>query len=155
MRIVAPASSKQDLEDARLLFREYAESVAEPCCFASFEQELAGLPGEYAAPGGVLLIARDGMEAAGCVGLRRHDTLSGEMKRLYLRMQYRGSGLGRKLAEDVIDECRKRRYARLLLDTLPKMTAAIALYRALGFRETGPYLDTPTPGAICFELRLS
>ena len=152
---IALPSSPQEIDEIRTLFREYADQVAEPCCFASFEQELAGLPGEYAPPAGALLIARDGATAAGCVGLRRHDSASAEMKRLYVRDRYRGSGLGRRLAENIILECGKKRYARLLLDTLPKMTAAIALYRALGFRETGPYSDAPTPGAIFFELRLS
>ena len=163
MQVVALASSARDLDDARVLFREYADGVAEPCCFASFEQELAGLPGEYAPPGGALLLARvntrglagDGVVAVGCVALRRHDPSSGEMKRLYVRDRYRGSGLGRRLAGDVIGECRKRGYARLLLDTLPKMTEAIALYRSLGFRETEPYSSAPTPGAIFFELKLS
>ena len=149
------AGSKQDLDDARALFHEYADGVAEPCCFASFEQELAGLPGEYAPPGGALLIARDGAAVAGCAALRRHDPASGEMKRLYVRGRYRGTGLGRRLAEKIILESRNRNYGRLLLDTLPKMTEAIALYRSLGFRETGPYSDAPTPGAVFFELRLS
>lgn len=135
------------------MFREYAAKVAEPRCFASFDEELAALPGEYAPPGGVLLVARAGPQAAGCVALRRHDPSSAEMKRLYVRDRYRGSGLGRGLAEFVIEESRKRGYNRLLLDTLPKMTEAIALYRSLGFRETGPYAAEPTPGAIFFELR--
>ena len=164
MQLVALASTARDLDDARTLFREYADGVAEPCCFASFEQELAGLPGEYAPPGGALLLARantrglaagDGAVAVGCVALRRQDASSGEMKRLYVRDRYRGTGLGRRLARDVIAESRKRGYSRLLLDTLPKMTEAIALYRSLGFRETGPYSGTPTPGAIFFELKLS
>ena len=149
------AASPQDLAEAGMLFREYADGVGEPCCFASFEQELAGLPGDYASPGGALLLARDGAQAAGCVALRRHDASRGEMKRLYVRDRYRGSGLGRRLAEEIIMESKRKRYARLLLDTLPKMTGAIALYRALGFRETGPYSEAPTPGAIFFELRVS
>ena len=152
---IAPASSLQDIAEIRTLFREYADGVAEPCCFASFEQELSGLPGEYAPPGGVLLIARDADAAAGCVALRGLDAGSGEMKRMYVRERYRGSGLGRRLAIEVIEEARKRKYARLVLDTLPKLAPAIALYRDLGFRETGPYLASPTPGALCFELRLS
>ena len=137
------------------MFREYAGLVAEALCFQDFDQELAALPGEYAPPGGVLLIARNAEAAAGCVALRRLDAGSGEMKRMYVREAYRGSGLGRRLAIGVIEEARKRRYARLLLDTLPKLAPAIALYRNLGFRETGPYLASPTPCAICFELRIA
>ena len=155
---IAPAASPRDLEDIDSLFREYAGLVAEALCFQNFDQELAALPGAYAPPGGALLIARDADAAevaAGCVALRRIDAATGEMKRMFVRESYRGSGLGRRLALEVIDEARKRKYSRIVLDTLPKLTAAIALYRDLGFVETGPYLASPTPGAICFELRLS
>ena len=152
---IAPAASPRDIPDVRLLLREYADLVAEALCFQNFDQELAALPGEYAPPGGVLLIARHAAAAAGCVALRRLDAGTGEMKRMYVREQYRGSGLGRRLAAEAIEEARKRKYARIVLDTLPKLASAIALYRDLGFRETGPYLASPTPGALCFELTLS
>lgn len=155
MLIIAPAATPRDIADVRTLFGEYAALVAEALCFQNFDAELAALPGEYAPPGGVLLIARDGDAPAGCVALRRLDAGTGEMKRMYVREAYRGSGLGRRLAVAVIEEARKRKYARLVLDTLPKLTQAIALYRDLGFRETGPYLASPTPCAICFELKLS
>ena len=152
---IVPATTAQDLEDVRVLFGEYSGLVAEALCFQNFDQELEALPGQYAPPGGVLLIARDKDAAAGCVALRRLDAATGEMKRMYVREAYRGSGLGRRLAAEVIEEARKRNYARIVLDTLPKLAPAIALYRDLGFRETGPYLASPTPGAICFELRIS
>ncbi len=154
---IAPASSARDIEDVRLLFGEYAGLVAEALCFQNFDRELEALPGAYAPPGGVLLLARDAEtgSAAGCVALRRLDDATGEMKRMYVRERYRGSGLGRKLATAVIEEARRRRHARLVLDTLPKLTSAIALYRDLGFRECAPYLAAPTPCALCFELRLS
>jgi len=138
-----------------MLFREYAGLVAEALCFQNFDAELAALPGEYAPPGGVLLIARDGDAAAGCVALRRVDGRTGEMKRMYVRERHRGSGLGRRLALEAIDAARRLGYARIVLDTLPKLAPAIALYRDLEFREIGPYLASPTPGALCFELRLS
>lgn len=152
---IVPATSAQDLVDVRSLFGEYAGLVAEALCFQNFDQELEALPGAYAPPGGLLLIARDGKTAAGCVALRRLDAGTAEMKRMYVRETHRGTGLGRKLAAAVIDEARKRGHARIVLDTLPKLTTAIALYRDLGFRECGPYLASPTPGALCFELRLS
>ena len=140
----------------RILFGEYARLVAEALCFQNFDQELEALPGLYAPPGGVLLIARDEKAAAaGCVALRQLDAGCGEMKRMYVRDAYRGSGLGRRLALSVIEEARSRKYGRVVLDTLPKLAPAIALYRDLGFRETGPYLASPTPGAICFELKVS
>ena len=152
---IVPAATAQDIEDVRILFGEYSGLVAEALCFQNFDQEREALPGEYAPPGGVLLIARDGEAPAGCVALRRLDAGTGEMKRMYVREAYRGSGLGRRLAAEVIAEARKRKYARVVLDTLPKLAPAIALYRDLGFRETGPYLDAPTPGALCFELKFS
>ena len=150
---IVPATAAKDLEDVRILFGEYSGLVAEALCFQNFGHELEALPGEYAPPGGVLLIARDKDAAAGCVALRQLDAGTGEMKRMYVREAYRGSGLGRRLAVAVIDEAKKRNYKRVVLDTLPKLASAIALYRDLGFREVGPYLASPTPGAICFELK--
>ena len=149
---ILPATT-QDIEEVRTLFGEYSRLVSEALCFQNFDQELEALPGSYAPPEGALLIARDGEKAAGCVALRRLADGSGEMKRMYVRDAYRGSGLGRRLALAIIDEARKRKYGRVVLDTLPKLAPAIALYRDLGFRETGPYLASPTPGAICFELK--
>jgi GNAT superfamily N-acetyltransferase len=152
---ITPATSPRDIEDIRALFGEYSALVAEALCFQNFDREVDSLPGEYALPGGVLLIARDADEAAGCVALRRLDGATSEIKRMYVREQYRGSGLGRRLALAVIEEARKRNCVRVVLDTLPKLVPAIALYRDLGFRETAPYLASPTPGAVCFELKLS
>lgn len=152
---IVPATTAQDLADVRILFGEYAGLVAEALCFQNFDEELEALPGDYAPPGGALLIARDGEMAAGCVALRRLDAGTAEMKRMYVREMHRGMGLGRKLAVAVIEEARKRGHGRIALDTLPKLTTAIALYRDLGFRECGPYLPEPTPGALCFELSLS
>ncbi len=152
---IIPATTTQDVEDIRVLFGEYAGLVAEALCFQNFDQELESLPGQYAPPAGILLIARDAGAAAGCVALRRLDAASGEMKRMYVREAYRGSGLGRRLAVAVIDAARTLQYRRVVLDTLPKLAPAIALYRDLGFRETGAYLASPTPGAICFELKVS
>ena len=152
---IVPAAGAHDIEEVRALFGEYSTLVAEALCFQNFDQELAALPGEYAPPGGALLIARDGAKAAGCVALRRVDAGTGEMKRMFVREPYRRGGLGRRLALEVIQEAKKRNYRRMVLDTLPKLATAIALYRDLGFRETDPYLTCPTPGAVCFELRLS
>ena len=149
------ATAPDELEQARMLFREYADQVDAPCCFATFDKEVATLPGEYAPPAGRLFLARRGSEAAGCVAMRRLDPASGEMKRLYVRQAFRRDRLGRTLAKLVIASAREQRYRRLLLDTLPKMQEAITLYRSLGFVERGPYCDEPTPGAIFFELSLS
>jgi GNAT superfamily N-acetyltransferase len=153
---IAPAGTPKDLADVHVLFREYAGIVAEALCFQNFDAELEALPGAYAPPAGALLIARDeDGTAAGCVALRPLENGSCEMKRMYVRSNYRGSGLGRRLAEAIIDEAKRRRYARMYLDTLPKLKPAIALYEDLGFRDSGPYLAAPTPGALCFALSLS
>jgi putative acetyltransferase len=148
------AADAAEIDVVRGLFREYHQWVDEPCCFASFDAELAGLPGEYAPPSGRLLLATAAGVAAGCAALRRLDAGTGEMKRLYVRPEFRGRGLARRLVGQVIAAAREAGYARLLLDTLPKMTSAIALYRALAFAPRGPYAANPTPGAVFFELRL-
>lgn len=147
--IVQPTRPEQ-IEQVRALFREYQRWVDEPCCFASFDRELAELPNEYR----VLLLAEVGGEPAGCAGLRALPDGAAEMKRLYVRPAYQGRGLGRRLAGEIIAAARASGYAALRLDTLPKMIPAIALYRALGFAPCGPYAAAPTPGALFFELRL-
>lgn len=144
------ASAPVDLEAVRSLFAEYARSVDEPRCFAGFERELAELPRGYLA----LFIADQDGVAAGCAGLREVDRGTAEMKRLYVRPAWRGRGIGRALAEAAIAAARSAGYARIVLDSLPKMHEARALYRSLDFSETAPYLAQPTPGASCFERRL-
>ena len=154
MANLVQATATAELAAVRELFAEYAAGVAEPVCFAGFERELAGLPGEYAPPAGRLLLALHDGSAAGCAGLRRIDASSAEIKRLYLRPAYRGHGLGRVLAQAMIDAARATGYKRVVLDTLPKMREALTLYTSLDFVEIPPYLAQPTPGARCFELRL-
>jgi len=148
------ASAARDLEQVRELFREYQRWVDEPCCFTTFAAELAGLPGEYGAPSGRLFLALEDGLPAGCAAFRRIDARRGEMKRLYVRPMHRGRGLGRRLATAVIEAARASGCELLLLDTLPKMASAIALYGALGFVRRGAYSPQPTPGALFFELRL-
>jgi putative acetyltransferase len=151
---IMPAG-ESDLSDVRQLFREYSGLVQAALCFQNFDAELATLPGAYAAPGGALLIARDGKAAAGCVALRALEDGSAEMKRMFVREAHRGSGLGRRLALAIIEEARARQCRRMVLDTMPHLSAAIALYKDLGFKDCGPYLAAPTPGALCLALRLS
>lgn len=148
------AQTPEDVETARLLFKEYAASLGFDLCFQGFDRELAGLPGEYAPPAGRLLLLVEDGRAAGCVALRRFGPDACEMKRLYVRPEFRGRSLGRELTEAAIREARGLGYARLILDTVPFMAAAIALYRALGFHEIAPYRPNPIPGALFFELRL-
>ena len=141
------ATSAAQLAEVRKLFAEYVRMVDAPACFVGFEQELASLPGEYR-----LFLAGDG---AGCVAVRFLAPHTAEMKRLYVRSAHRGKGLGRALAQKAIDVAREARCARIVLDTLPMMREAQGLYGMLGFKPIGPYLENPTPGALCFELRLS
>ncbi len=139
---------------ARTLFQEYADGLGVDLCFQGFAEELAGMPGAYSPPAGRLLVAVDGDEALGCVGLRPLDDGVCEMKRLYTRPAARGRGLGRALAERVIAEARAIGYARMRLDTLPTMLAARAMYRQLGFREIAAYRANPVEGTLYLELGL-
>lgn len=152
---VVEATSAADIERVKDLFREYEQSLDVDLCFQGFEQELAGLPGAYAPPRGRLLLAMDGGRAAGCVALRPLTSDTCEMKCLYVRPDFRGRHLGRRLAERVLTEARVIGYAWMRLDTLPSMKEAIAMYRSLGFEEIPPYYANPVAGALFMELRLA
>lgn len=151
---VQNAESAEFIPIVRELFLEYSESVGAGFCFQGFSEELAQLPGEYARPWGRLFLAfddKDDSQVAGCGAVRRIDADTCEMKRFYVRPAFRGKGLGRELVHALIGAAREIGYARMRLDTLPLMTTAIALYRALGFREIPPYWANPVPGAVFFE----
>jgi ribosomal protein S18 acetylase RimI-like enzyme len=148
---ISVAQTAQDLEEVRTIFREYADGLGVDLCFQQFDQELLALPGDYAAPRGALLLARVDGELAGCCALRPLDGTdypnAAEMKRLFVRKAFRGFGLGRRLAEAILDAARQADYACVLLDTLDDMEAARALYEELGFADIPPYYHNPIPGA--------
>ena len=142
----------------RLILQEYARTLGVNLCFQNFDQEVAELPGDYAEPRGALVRALVNGELAACCALRPLDNadypLACEMKRLFVRPQYRGLGLGRQLVEAVLDAARRAGYVSVLLDTLSDMEAARALYEDLGFEEIPPYYHNPIAGAHYLMARL-
>ena len=155
LRIVQ-AETPAHIEQARALLIEYGESLGFSLCFQSFDQELAGLPGDYAPPSGRLLLAEFDGRPAGCVALHKLEDGVCEMKRLYVRPEFRGHGIGRKLAQAVIEEARLIGYRAMRLDTIAdSMREAVAMYRTLGFREIAPYRANPIASATYMELDLA
>ena len=151
---IRAAAGPADCAAARALFLEYAAWLQEDLCFQGFEEELATLPGKYAPPDGRLFLAcRDGAPI-GCVALRRFDADSGEVKRLYVKLEDRGHGVAHALTAAVIAAAREIGYRRLVLDTLDRMTAARRLYAAAGFREIPAYYATPICGTRFMALTL-
>ena len=152
------ASAPGDLDAVRTLFIEYADALKVDLCFQNFDAELNGLPGEYAAPRGALLLARvDGVHA-GCCAVRPLDSAdyanACEMKRLYVRPEFRGLGLGRRLAETILELAQQANYDCVLLDTLDDMESARALYEDLGFESIPPYYYNPIAGAHYLKVNL-
>jgi len=144
----------KDLELTKELFTEYADSLDFDLDFQDFERELANLPGDYAPPKGCLILAKHNGQVAGCVALRQLEESICEMKRLYVRPEFRCLGIGRALAEAIIAQGRDIGYTRMRLDTAPSMKAARALYLSLGFRQISPYRYNPIEGAIFMEVEL-
>lgn len=157
IRLETP-DSPAALASAREIFREYAQGLGVDLCFQNFETELAALPGDYAAPGGALLLAYIDDELAGCGAFRALvDTdyaNACEMKRLYVRRAFRRFGLGRIIAQALIDRATEAGYSAMLLDTLDDMEAARGLYESLGFQNIPPYYFNPIPGAHYLKVDL-
>lgn len=151
---IREAADAPAIAACRELLAEYQQGLGISLCFQGFDRELAGLPGDYAPPGGRLIIARLGGTPAGCVALRALGAGEAEMKRLYVRPAYRAMSLGRLLAERAIAEARAIGYRTLKLDTLPSMRAAQRLYASLGFADIAPYNDNPVDGVRFLALAL-
>ncbi|KAI1854023.1 hypothetical protein JX266_001164 [Neoarthrinium moseri] len=152
---VTAVTTPKDVEDTAALFQEYAVSLGIDLAFQGFDSELANLPGKYSPPTGCLLIGRSSNgEAIGCVGLRSLDADTSEMKRLYVSPSGRGSGLGKALAQQAVEQARRLGYRRIRLDSLRSMKGARALYAKLGFLEIEPYYNNPEEGACFLELVL-
>ncbi|WP_423457831.1 GNAT family N-acetyltransferase [Ottowia sp. VDI28] len=152
------AHTPEQIQAVGELFQEYAANLGIDLDFQGFEEELAQLPGDYAEPRGTLLLAMVDGEAAGCCALRPLDDVdygnAAEMKRLYVRKAFRGFGLGRQLAEAILEAAQRLGYASVLLDTLSDMEAARALYEELGFAEIPPYYHNPVVGAHYLKVDL-
>lgn len=151
---IRPARTETDLDAARALFREYAESLDFELCFQGFDEELEALPGDYAPPEGALLLAEVDSDVAGCVAVRKLEDDICEMKRLYVRPAHRRAGVGRALAEAILDKARTLGYTRMRLDTVASMHAARALYASLGFEEIDSYYHNPLPDVVYMEREL-
>jgi putative acetyltransferase len=157
IELATPATA-EELDALRAIFREYAQGLGVDLCFQNFEQELAQLPGDYAAPRGALFLAKIDGQVAGCCALRPLDSVdypnAAEMKRLYVRKPFRNFGLGRQLADAAMDAAREAGYTSVLLDTLDDMEAARELYEELGFEEIPPYYHNPIAGAHYLKAEL-
>jgi ribosomal protein S18 acetylase RimI-like enzyme len=149
------AAEPADFAAARELFQEYADQLNIDLCFQGFDAELDQLASMYAPPSGCLILAQSGAGPIGCGAIRRFRGDACEMKRLYLRPQARGTGLGRALAELLVSRAKALGYARMYLDTLVDMRPARKLYSSLGFHQTAPYYDNPLRDVVYMELDLS
>jgi GNAT superfamily N-acetyltransferase len=148
------AQTPDQIDVIRELFREYESFLGVDLCFQSFEEELETLPGKYAPPTGALLLAMVADHAAGCVAVRGLDSRVCEMKRLFVRPQHRGNGLGYALTKAIIREAIKLGYTVMRLDTLDRLKEAMRLYSSQGFIQIGPYYENPLPGVVYWELNL-
>lgn len=152
--VIRDAEGAADLDTVRALFMEYQAAIGVDLCFQGFDEEVASLPGRYARPLGCLLLAMGGDTAAGVIGMGPLGDGAAEMKRLYVRPPWRGSGLGRRLAEAVVAAARDAGHQSIRLDTLDFMTGARKLYRSMGFVEIPAYYDNPMDGVHYMERAL-
>ena len=148
------AQSEKDYYTTKILFKEYANSLDFSLSFQDFDKELENIPGKYKKPDGCIILACKNSDSIGCVGMRPLDGITCEIKRLYIKPDYRGFGLGKLLTKKVLEYCIERGYIKVFLDTTSSMESAINIYKSLGFLETSPYYNNPLSNVIFFELNL-
>lgn len=153
LRLARPRNSSE-WGQARALIEEYAASLGVDLCFQDFPNELERLEIEYGPPRGAMILAILGSDPIGCAGLRAFDDTTAEMKRLYVAPRARGRDVGRALAKAIVETAREYRYERVVLDTLPSMSAARALYETMGFKPIDAYRFNPIEGTVFMELHL-
>jgi ribosomal protein S18 acetylase RimI-like enzyme len=152
--IIKQVEKPDEIENVKQLFLEYAESLNFDLCFQNFDEELQQLPGRYSPPEGRLLIALNDNKPAGCAALRKHNEHTCEMKRLYVKPEFRHFGLGKILVDKLLDEAKMIGYKKMILDTVPSMESARKIYESIGFKETKPYYYNPQPGTIFMSINL-
>lgn len=146
-------AGEEDMPKVRELFCEYRDWLGVDLCFQGFDEELATLPGNYSPPRGFVLLAVDGNNIVGCVGIRPRHEREAELKRLYVRANHQGQGVGKRLFHHAMLKARDLGYTSVVLDTLPTMSKARSLYLAYGFEEIAPYYDNPEEGAEYYRHR--
>ncbi|WP_020585957.1 GNAT family N-acetyltransferase [Desulfobacter curvatus] len=151
---IKQAQTKAEIKAVRELFREYEAFLNVDLHFQNFKNELAGLPGKYSRPDGDLLIGLDGERMVGCVAVRRYSDGICEMKRLFVRPEARGTGLGRRLVREIILIAQELGFSLMRLDTLENLKEAMHLYGTLGFRKIEPYYENPLPGVVYWEKQI-
>ncbi len=151
---IIEAQSQEEINIAKKLFQEYASSIDFNLCFQNFDEELKEIQTMYSPPYGCLLLAYLDNKPIGCVAFRKLEDDKCEMKRMYVKPQYRNKGVGRTLAEKIIEKAKSAGYKKMRLDTASTMKEALSLYRSLGFKEIQPYIHNPIKGTIFLELNL-
>lgn len=151
---IKTAATPTDFEIGKQMFLEYAKSLGFDICFQNFEQELIDIQVQYGAPNGNLLLVIHNGATVGCAGVRRWEGDMAELKRMYIKPENRGAGLGRQLLQAALENARQLGYRSIRLDTLPTMQAAIALYREFGFTDIPAYRENPFEGTIYLEKKL-
>jgi ribosomal protein S18 acetylase RimI-like enzyme len=154
MIIYKISHTTQDFEKAKEIFIEYKNSLSLDLCFQKFHEEISDLPSQYSEPAGCIILCYEKNEPIGCIALRKFEGDTCEMKRLYLRPEARGKGIGRVLANKIIEKAKQFGYKKMQLDTLETMKEAIALYKSIGFKVIAPYRFNPLDGVIYMELEL-